>query len=863
MSEITWHTLTFQETAERLKTDLARGLSSQEADARLAGYGPNVLPEKGGPSPFFMFLSQFKDFMVLVLIGAAVISGVVGDITDAIAIIVIVVINAAVGFYQESRAERAMQALKALSAPEAMVVREGATLRIPASGLVPGDVALLEAGDIVPADIRLVEAHNLMAGEAALTGESLPVEKFTAAIKVADTATGERVNMAYKGATIASGRGRGVVVSTGTGTELGKVALLIQQDKDDKTPLQKRLADFGKKLSIAVLAICAIVFAVGLMRGEPALLMFMTAVSLAVAAIPESLPAVVTISLALGASEMSKKNALVRRLSAVETLGSVTYICADKTGTLTQNRMKVTKVFADGEMSDMPPGDAPRLGELLMYMAISNDVTESAGALRGDPTEVALYEAAREAGYDKDELEKKYPRVAEIPFDSTRKLMSTVHKGPDGRYLMITKGAVEAVMAVSGEPGGRAEIEEAARTAYTEGYRVLAFGSRTLDSVPDKVSHEIEQGLKFTGFACLTDPPRPEAPKAVAECAAAGIKTVMITGDHPMTAARVAGEVGIYQEGSEVLAGPELSRMSMDEFEAAVEGIRVYARVAPEQKLRIVRALKDRGQFVAMTGDGVNDAPALKAADIGVAMGLTGTDVARESSDMVLMDDNFVTIVNAVREGRRIYDNIRKFIRYVLASNSGEIWTLFLAPLLGLPIPLLPVQILWINLVTDGLPGLALAMEGPEEGLMRRPPRPPSENIFAHGLGFHVIWVGLLIGAVSISAQAWAYPLGGEDWRSMVFTVLCLSQLGNALANRSETVSLFRLGITGNRLLLFSVILTFLLQMATLYVPFLNPVFRTRPLTPSELAVAIGLSLVVPIAVEIEKSFKRRMVIHT
>jgi Ca2+-transporting ATPase len=686
---------------------------------------------------------------------------------------------------------------------------------------------------------------------------------------------GDRKNMVYKGTVVSYGRGRGIVVATGMATELGRIAAMLQEEEEVKTPLQKRLTVFGQKLAIAVLAICALVFGVGLLRGEPAVLMFLTAISLAVAAIPEALPAVVTISLALGARKMVKQNALIRRLPAVETLGSVTYICSDKTGTLTMNQMAVEELFSDGQLVRRDHGvsvegehrdtDSPRQ-ILLKAMALCNDVVrDKEGRLIGDPTEVALYRFAEEAGSNKQTLREKHPRVAEIPFDSERKCMTSVHDW-NGSTISFTKGAVDALLDASRQALttdgvksiDRAEISRVNERMAADGLRVLAVAMRRWDTLPSRITPDnVETELTFIGLVGIMDPPRDEARQAVAMCKSAGIKPVMITGDHPITARAIAKRLGIMDDDRGIVTGRELDRLPLEEFEKRVEEIRVYARVAPEQKVKIVKALQDKGQFVAMTGDGVNDAPALKKADIGVAMGVTGTDVAKESAHMILLDDNFATIVKAIREGRRLFDNIRKFIKYTMTTNSGEIWAIALAPLVGLPIPLLPIHILWINLVSDGLPGLALAAEPEEERIMSRPPRHPRESIFAQGLGAHVIWVGLLMGAVSLVMQAWALQTEHAHWQTMVFTTLCLSQMGHVLAIRSERKSFFSQGVFSNVPLLGAFVLTFLLQMATIYVPFLNPIFKTEPLTFDELLVTLAAASVVFVAVEIEKAWKR------
>ncbi|MEK6699639.1 MAG: cation-translocating P-type ATPase [Nitrospirota bacterium] len=892
-----WHQKNFEEVIEELGSSL-QGLSQADGQKRFLEHGPNELTEKKKKTPFMMFLDQFKDFMILVLIAAALISGFIGEVSDTIAIIVIVVLNAAVGFIQEYRAEKAMAALKKMAAPSATVMRNGMPETISASRLVPGDIVMLEAGKIVPADMRMIAAVLFKVEEAALTGESVPVEKNTKELHDEHLPIGDRKNMAYKGTFVTSGRGVGVITGTGMDTELGKIAAMLQEEKEVKTPLQKRLAVFGKKLALAVLAICAIVLVIGILRGEPPLLMLLTAISLAVAAIPEALPAVITISLALGAKKLITQHALIRKLPAVETLGSVTYICSDKTGTLTLNKMTVEEVYVDGkvvrsakfgvrsEKDEEPNAVIPQSAirnphSLLMTaLALSNDAQTGAdGAVIGDPTEIALYDIAKKQGFEKKELERDFPRVAEIPFDADRKCMTTFHHLPgsrvmghgswgEGSYVSFTKGAIDVLIDKSENillskelrAVDKQELNRVNERMATDGLRVLCIAMRTWDALPaDMSSGNVETGLTIIGLTGMLDPPREEAREAVALCKAAGIKPVMITGDHPITARVIAQRLGIIDDDSKALmTGQELEKLSLEEFEEKVEHIRVYARVAPEQKLKIVKALQDKGQFVAMTGDGVNDAPALKRADIGVAMGITGTDVSKEAAHMILLDDNFSTIVKAVREGRKIYDNIRKFIKYLLTTNSGEIWTLFLAPLAGLPIPLLPIHLLWINLVTDGLPALALSAEPAEGDVMRRPPRHPKESIFSHGLGVHAIWVGLLMAGIVLFVQAWSIKTEHAHWQTMVFTVLCLTQLGHVLAIRSEKESLFTTGIFSNKYLLGAVVLTFALQMATIYVPVLNPIFKTEPLTVNELLFTLVLSSAVFFSVEIEKLVKRR-----
>jgi len=860
------------EILRALSVDPVQGLTAAEADARLLQKGPNALIEGRRRGPARMLFDQFTDFMIVVLLAAAVVSGVIGDVTDTLVILVIVVLNAVIGFVQEYRAEAAIAALRQMAAPVARVLRDGRSHSIPAQELVPGDIVLLDAGAVVPADVRLLEVAALQTQEAALTGESAAVRKSADAPVAADAALGDRFTMAYKGTLVVHGRARGVVAATGMDTELGRIAQLLHGAEEGKTPLQKRLARFGKALAIVVLALCAVIFAAGVLRGEPVLLMLLTAISLAVAAIPEALPAVVTVALALGARQMVRRHALIRKLPAVETLGSVTYICSDKTGTLTLNRMRVEELSVAGGERRTPPlamPDDPVLADLLTAMALNNDThPDHAGALVGEPTEVALYEAARDAGFVASELLEQQPRVAELPFDAARQCMTTLHR-PDAAHetlVAYVKGSPEKILSLCHgqySPEGSHPIDRDALLAVAghmaaDGLRVLAFARRRFDAAPPIESAVVEADLNFLGLAGLLDPPRAEAAAAIADCASAGIVPVMITGDHPETARAIAQRLGLLDEHGEVLTGAELAKMPDAEFARHVRTVRVYARAAPEHKIRIVQALQAQGEFVAMTGDGVNDAPALKRADIGIAMGISGTDVAKEAAHMTLLDDNFATIVRAVREGRRIFDNIRKFIKYTMTSNSGEIWTIFLAPFLGLPIPLLPIHILWINLVTDGLPGLALSAEREERGIMQRPPRPPSESIFAHGMWQHILWVGLLMGAASIFTQAWAIHTGSGHWQTMVFTVLTLSQLGHVLAIRSERDSLFTQGPWSNRPLMVALLFTFALQLATIYVPWLNPIFKTAPLSFDELAFCLAMSTVVFVGVEIEKWMIRR-----
>src|SRR5574341_74227 len=739
-----WHLMSVEAVVEALNTS-RQGINAEEARRRLATHGPNMLTEGRRRSPLRMFLDQFTDFMILVLLAAAVVSGLIGEAKDTIAIMAIVVLNAVIGFVQEYRAERALEALKAMAAPTATVFRDGACVLVPVAEVVPGDIALLEAGAMVPADLRLLEAVQLRADEAALTGESAPVEKVTGPLRDEVLPVGDRKNMAYRGTIVTYGRGSGVVVATGMKTEFGKIATLLQETGEVRTPLQRRLAGFGRRLALAALAICTIVFVAGIMRGEAPLLMFLTAVSLAVAAIPEAFPAVVTISLALGARKMIKKKALVRKLAAVETLGSVTHICSDKTGTLTMNRMRVEEFYCDASIERAPKSGGP-WDRLLRAMALCNDARgNAAGTIAGDPTEVALFAAAYAAGVDKPEVEKWYHRVAEIPFDSERKCMTTMHRDPEGGFVSFTKGAIEVILDRSTQmltSSGLVEIQpedlvNVSERMAADGLGVLALGLRQWPTVPAMVTPGTgERELILLGFVGILDPPREEAREAVEMCRAAGIVPVMITGDHPITAMAIAKRLGMLRGGDAIVTGRELAALSQVEFEARVEKIRVYARVAPEQKLKIVRALQARGEIVAMTGDGVNDAPALKQADIGVAMGIAGTDVAREASSMILLDDNFASIVNAVEEGRTVYANIKKFITYIFTSNTPEAVPFILFAFSGgrIPLALNIMQILSIDLGTDILPALTLGAEPPEPGIMEKPPRSLQKHVITRPL---------------------------------------------------------------------------------------------------------------------------------
>ena len=853
-----WHALPMSEAADRLDTDAASGLTAAEAERRLGESGPNELPEAPRRPWYVLLARQYRDFMILVLLAAAVVAAFTGGTQDVVVILAIVLLNAVIGFVQEHRAEAAIHALRRMAAPEARVRRDGQARSLPARELVPGDVVLLEAGAIVPADLRLFEAADLAVDESALTGESHAVAKQTEPLAGPELPLGDRANMAFKGTIVTRGRGIGLCVATGTETELGRIAGLLAATGSELTPLQQRLAAFGRRLSLLVIAICLLILAAGLLRGEPLMLMVLTSISLAVAAIPEALPAVVTISLALGARKMVRRHALVRHLPAVETLGSVTYACTDKTGTLTQNRMRVRAWFVDGLEQEAPPpepgGAWPRLRDAL---AVSNDIEAGEEGPVGDPTEVALVEAAADLGLAKAEALQRLPRVAELPFDSARQRMTTVHRECGGSVAFV-KGAPEVVLPLCTlDDAGREAAGSAAARMAEAGRRVLALAMREQDE-GDLDPAGAESGLRLLGLVSLEDPPRPEAAGAVRACREAGIVPVMITGDHPATALSIAREVELLPEEGRVLTGTDLESMDDAALAAALAGPVAFARVSPQHKIRIVDALKSRGEFVAMTGDGVNDAPALKRADIGVAMGRGGTDVAREAADMVLLDDNFATLVGAVEEGRRIYDNVRKFVKYTMTSNTAEVLTLLLAPFLGMPLPLLPIHILWINLVTDGLPGLALTVEPAERGVMRRPPRPPDESLFGRGLWQHMTGVGSLMSALALLSLAWSLGAGSPAWQTLVFTVLVFAQLMHVLAVRSEHDSLVARGLFSNPALLAVVAGSVMVQLAIVYTPVGNAWFRTVPLSAAELGVACAAAFAILLAVEKEKALVRR-----
>ena len=901
-----WHQLSVEETVSRLETDLRDGLSSGDAAARLATNGPNVLVDRGLKSPWSILLAQFREVMVLILIVAALISAGLGEVVDAIVILIIVVMNAILGFTQEFRAERAMAALKDMAVPTVRVRRNGHVQEISSSDLTPGDLVLLETGNLVPADGRIVQSVNLRLDEAALTGESEPSAKAVEALDGDNLQVGDRKNMVYMGTVVAYGRGEVLLTATAMATELGKIADLLQTVENEQTPLQRRLAQLGTILAWGALAIIVVVLVLGLLQGQDLETLFLTGISMAVAAVPESLAAVVTITLALGSQRLLARRALMRRLPAVETLGSVTPISSDKTGTLTENRMTVTLLDIAGNAQDLPtlsdnkgvllparlandaPSDFAALSVLIRAGALNNDaVLEEGedGALRaiGDPTEGALAFAAYQVGWDLAELRRDWPRVAEVPFTSERKRMTTVHRmSPElmaidhewanAPSILFTKGAVDSLLEICSEvlidkhsvpltEEYRARIIHANDQYAAAGQRVLGVSLRLWknDELPED-AEAYEGDEVFVGLIAMMDPPRPEVEEAVLTARRAGIRPVMITGDHPLTAMRIARDLHITDSDDEkFLRGQDLATMSPSELRDVVGDVAVYARVAPEHKLKIVQALQEQGEIVAMTGDGVNDAPALKQADMGVAMGIMGTDVSKEAADMVLLDDNFATIVAAVEEGRIIFDNIRKFIKYTLSSNIGELFLMLVGPLFGMPLPLLPLQILWVNLVTDGLPGLALAVEPGERGIMERGPYKPTESVFSRGIGRDILWVGALMGIVSL-ALGYVYWLADPEgpWRTIVFTTLTLSQMGNALATRSSLDPIWRIGLLSNRLMVLAVALTFALQMALLYVPFLQGIFSTVALTLWDLGVSLVVSLIVMAAVEAVKIVREK-----
>lgn len=867
-----WWQMETKEAARRLETDEKQGLTSQMAAERLAQKGRNELAETDGKkSLFWRFLAQFDDFMILLLLGAAVVSVVISrlsgenDVLDAVMILGIVVLNAALGLFQESKAEKALEALKKMAAPHARVIRDGIVREIPAAEVVPGDLLLLETGDAVCADGRVVESRSLKTEESALTGEALPVEKTSVGGLPEETATGDRKNMVLAGGYVVYGKGKVLVTATGMDTEMGRIAAMLSHTSDSMTPLQKKLEQTGKQLGIGALAICALIFCMGILQEKPPFSMFMTAVSLAVAAIPEGLPAIVTIVLAMGTSRMSEKHTIVRRLSAVETLGGAQVICSDKTGTLTQNRMQVT-TWTD--YSHREPKNEDLRETVANLFALCNDCNVSDGNLQGEPTEKALGEYAQSMGIDFAALRRDMPRVGEIPFSSARKRMTTLHKTEDG-WISVTKGAPDILLekcAFCMEGSGQVPFDSRRKSIArmvngemaAQALRVVAVAFRQWSEKPPLTEEALERNLVFAGMAGMVDPPRPEVKEAVHLCRQAGIRPVMITGDHVLTAEAIGRELGIYQKGDCAVTGAELDKMSDKELETAAETCTVFARVAPEHKVRIVQAFQKRGNVVAMTGDGVNDAPALKTADIGCAMGKSGTEVAKGASDLILTDDNFATIVEAVREGRGIYDNIRKAVHFLLSSNIGEILTIFVAMLLGWAAPLLPIQLLWVNLVTDSLPAIALGMEPAEENIMERPPRKNTGSLFGDGLGGRILLEGVMIGVLALLAfgighvyfdQENGYAVG----RTMAFAVLSLSQLVHAFNMRGEG-SLGKLPFCSNKWLLMAFVVGVALQCVVIMMPPLAGIFQVVPLDGEQWLLTVALALAPLPLVELEKA---------
>ena len=854
-----------EQVLQSLQTDPAQGLSAAEAARRLEQHGANVLREKKKKTNLQRFLDQFKDVMILILIAAAIVSFVIacvegnpGEFFEPALILLIVILNAVMGMLQESKAEKALDALKSMSAPHARVLRDGTEQIIDAASLVPGDIIRLEAGDFVPADARLLHSAGLKSEESALTGESVPSEKDAQEPVAADAALGDRVNMVFSGCSVTYGTATAVVTATGMQTEMGKIAGLLSGEEETQTPLQKKLASLGKILGFVALGACAIIFVVGLLNGIDVLEIFMTSVSLAVSAIPEGLPAIVTIVLSIGVQRMVKKNAIIRRLPAVETLGSASVICSDKTGTLTQNRMTLQKAYLDGAAGIIDSGDAAartlvRTAALCCDGAVTFEADGTVTHI-GDPTETAIVFAAHQFGDTKETLGAAFPRLAELPFDSDRKRMSVVVEH-DGRKLAIVKGAFDGIapLCTAGDTERARQVnDEMSRKAL----RVLAVAVREIDALPEVLAPEtLEQDLTFLGLVGMIDPPREEARAAVAVCREAGIRPVMITGDHVVTASAIAKNLGILQDGDRAITGAELDAMSETELDAAVEQISVYARVSPENKIRIVKAWQKKNKVVAMTGDGVNDAPALKAADIGCAMGITGTDVAKGAADMTLTDDNFATIVDAVREGRGIYANIRKVVGFLLGTNIGEVITVFAAMLLWHRSPLLSMQLLWINLVTDSLPAIALGMEEVEPGVMRQKPKPKDEGIFAHGLGVRVVLQGLMFGILSLAAFWIGWQSTGDlaGGQTLAFMTLALSQVVQAFNMRSDR-SLFKTGFFTNRRLNLACLLSVVLVALVLFTP-VSIAFGLITLSPQLYLIGLGLSLVPFVVMELSKAF--------
>ncbi|MBY0097637.1 calcium-translocating P-type ATPase, SERCA-type [Mesobacillus maritimus] len=874
-----FHEMNKKEIAEVLNTDFTEGLAEKEVSNRQKQHGLNALEEGEKPSALLLFFNQFKDFMVLVLLGATLISGLLGEMVDAIAIIAIVVINAFLGFFQERKAEKSLDALKELSAPQVMVLRNGSWVKVLSKEVVPGDIIKFSSGDRIGADVRLIEANSLEIEESALTGESVPVSKYTDTLTIPNPGIGDMENMAFMGTLVTRGNGVGVVVGTGMKTAMGQIAGLLQSAETMETPLQRRLEQLGKILITVALFLTVLVVGVGVLQGHDLYTMFLAGVSLAVAAIPEGLPAIVTVALSLGVQRMIKQKAIVRKLPAVETLGCASVICSDKTGTLTQNKMTVTHAWSGGKTwtidgvgynprgefySDertVNPNSVKPLQQLLTFGMLCNHAEliekEKEYVIDGDPTEGALLVAAMKAGLTRSGLLKnQFEIVNEFPFDSQRKMMSMVVKDRNGRQFVVTKGAPDVLIGLSRsilwddrQQHLTRDLTEKVQGAIDglaeKALRTIAIAFKPLPANTVVLSEkEAERDLTFIGLQGMIDPPRPEVKTAVKECRDAGIKTVMITGDHLITAKAIATELGILTKGSRVMDGATLSSLSVEELEEVVEEVSVFARVSPEHKLKIVKALQNKGHVVAMTGDGVNDAPAIKAADIGVAMGITGTDVAKEASSLVLLDDNFATIKAAIKEGRNIYENIRKFIRYLLASNVGEILVMLFAMLLALPLPLVPIQILWVNLVTDGLPAMALGLDQPEDDVMKRGPRHPKEGVFARGLGWKVISRGFLIGLATLIAFMTIYYRNPDDLayaQTIAFATLVLAQLIHVFDCRSEK-SIFARNPFGNKYLVWAVISSLVLVLGVIYYPPLQPIFHTVSIIPMDWLLIIGMA---------------------
>jgi Ca2+-transporting ATPase len=874
------------EVLGQLHSDAALGLAADVVQSRQDRFGLNQIAEPKRTPAWLRLLAQFRQLVIGILLAAAVIAGAMGEWTDTVTILAIVLLNGVLGFAQEEKAEQALAALRALSAPLARIIRQGTTQTLPARELVPGDVLLLEAGDQVPADARLLESFSLTVQEASLTGESLPVTKDAGSVLVAETPLADRQNMVYTGTVVASGKGTAVVTATGMSTELGSIAALLGQTPSEPTPLQRRLSELGRILVVVCLALVAVIFGLQYWRGGQLMETLLVAVSLAVAAVPEGLPAVVTISLAIGLQRMVKRNALVRKLPSVETLGSVTVICSDKTGTLTRNEMTVRKVCTATQSWDVTgtgyqprgqlvPSDGPvdgsfqDLQQLLTIAShcnsatLQSDETGNRWTITGDPTEGALIVLAHKGGIPADRGPRRL--VSEIPFDSERKAMSVIERTADQRLVLYHKGAPEVVLEKctqewrQGQPhplsaDRKRDILNISSQMAGQALRVLAFAF--LDDPPQRDGQYQETDLVFAGLAGMIDPPREEVRQAVDECFEAGIRPVMITGDHPETALAIGRELRIADGDARSVTGPELDRMDDDELRQRVDRIPVYARVSAAHKLRVIQAWKHRGQVVAMTGDGVNDAPAIKTADIGIAMGITGTDVTKQAADMVLMDDNFASIVNAVREGRGIFDNIQKFVHYLLSCNAGEVLLMFVAALCGYPVPLLAVQILWINLVTDGLPALALALEPPEKDIMQRAPRPPREPVITWQGGLLILYHGALIAAVAMLGFAWVYENNPENLpvaRATAFGITALSQLAFALVCRSHRFTLPQLGLFTNRWLFVAFVLSGLLQLGVMTLPVTQRIFEVHPVSIDIWLRIIGLSLVPATIIEVAK----------